>query len=326
MATNNNKKIMEWNDGIYPDGITRITELGNEKNENSAYIKLKFKDHKIEIGMVRAGKLNGIDYKLVDLMKIIEDKVRQVEFNTIVLENDVQFPIAGTKGKSKVRGLLLRALQGKPTIYKPYGYKLTNKETHTSNYNNDLSSDLRNTSSISVGIFKSMLDNAIQLINKFSDILEDSNKVINKKILLDIKKMSELLNTKDKDDKLLITIYETFTPELKELLINHILFKFISTKIKLNPPPDGGRQYSEDTFVNLFNDNIKYPKLEEIDNYEIKLNFLKSLHKLYFIQQQNTKQKPVKTLHIDSKNNEESKHNEPVGDEPSCVTGQSSTL
>jgi hypothetical protein len=156
MASNNNNTKIEWKDGLHPDN-TPITELGNKDDKNSAYIKLKCKvDEPIEIGMVRAGKLNGKDYNLVALMKIIEEKVGQIGKKTIVLENDVMFPIEKTD--KQVRGLILRALQGKASIYKAYGYKLTNEKTHKSRYNIDLSLDLENTSSITLDIFKSILE------------------------------------------------------------------------------------------------------------------------------------------------------------------------
>lgn len=289
LASKNNKdKNIIWIDGQNPDG-TKISELGDKNDRNSAYIKLKYKsDGNIEIGMVKMGRLNDKEYRLSDLMKIIEIKVREIEKNTIVLENDVEFPIENTT--EKVRGLILRALQGKPSIYKPYGYKLTNKETHKSRYNNDLSSDLHNTSSITLGIFKSILDNAINLINTFSNKLEPSKKSITISMLSDLGKMRAALEViKDKDDELLRNIYETFNPELKVLLINQILYKFISTKIKLNHIGELLTPV-EDIFVNLFEDNVRYPKKkEEIDNYEIKLNFLKSLHKLYYTQRHQVK-------------------------------------
>lgn len=187
---------------------------------------------------------------------------------------------------NKWGGLILRALQGKASIYKAYGYKLTNKNTHEIIYNNDLSLDLNNTHSITLGIFKSILDNAIQLINTFSD----NTITFTKNFLEDLAKMKTALQDipEDKKELLLCNIYENLNPEFQELLINNILFKFISTKIKLIPSGESSIPV-QDIFINLFSDNVKYIKKEEIDNYEIKLNFLKSLYKLYYIQKHQVK-------------------------------------
>jgi hypothetical protein len=130
------------------------------------------------------------------------------------------------------------------------------------------------------------LDNAIQLINTFSD----NTITLTKNFLVDLDKMKTALQDIPEKDKkeLLCNIYKNLNPEFKELLINNILFKFISTKIQLKPSGESLIPV-HDTFINLFSDNVKYPKKEEIDNYERKLNFLKSLCNLYYIQKHQVK-------------------------------------
>jgi hypothetical protein len=224
--------------------------------------------------MVRIGKINGEEYKLPQLMKIIEDKTKSLGKKTIVLENDVKFPVE-PHHTPNIRGLILRALEGKKTIYDRYGYSLTNKnhiQLKTISNNS-----LRNTSTMTVKIFRSLIEDLINIMEKKDINIDEINKsnlqtkTDLQKLLVTIEKYEELY------DKTLFNLYNHMPSDDKEYLINQ-LFNIIAKSIVFKSDPKNRK------FITLLNELLE----NNTDNV-IKLKFINSLTELYYNQQHQKK-------------------------------------
>jgi hypothetical protein len=253
-----------WVQGVHPTGL--ITFEFGATGAGNAYIKLKVKpDESIEIGMIKSGLYKGIKYNLQKLLKIVEDKIMYLEKKKMVLENDVLFP-AEEGGEPNIRGIILRALEGKPSIYKSYSFKLTNK-SYTTNKNNISDEQLRYTSTMSIGLFKGLLDDLITILSDPTNIA--TTRVVDT-MLEDLIKLSRIIKSINKD----ATLYNAYTnlnPANKQFLIQQ-LFKIISTSLKYKG--------NDTKLLVIYSENK-----EKFANYDVKLNFITALYNIYYNQQ-----------------------------------------